>query len=548
MMTQPTATHYTTCPLCEATCGLEVRTAGREIVSIRGDHDDVLSQAYIGPKAAALKELDADPDRLRAPMIREGEQWRTVNWDEAFAEVERRLTPILEQHGRDAVAAYAGNPNVHNLAGLLYTPAFLHALASRNVFSASTVDQMPKQVSPGLMFGTMLSIPIPDVDRTTYLLILGANPLVSNGSLMTAPNMRDRIRQLRARGGRVVVVDPRRTRTAEEADEHLFIHPGTDAFFLFALAHTLFAEGLVQPGSLGEHPNGLDEGERLAHAFVPEVVAPVCRIAPDAIRRIARELAAAESAAVYGRIGTCTQEFGTLASWLVDALNVLTGNLDPAGGALFPRAAAGARNTEGTPGRGAGVRLGLRHSRVRELPAVYGELPVVALAEEILTPGDGQIRALVTIAGNPVLSTPNSGQLAQALGQLDFMLSVDVDLNETTRHAHVILPPPSPLERGDYELAFYQLSVRNIARYSPAIFAAAHGHPQEWEILLRLTGIVSGQGAAADPAALDDFMAQQLISRETKREGSRVACPDSAELLTSLAPRRGPERLLDFML
>jgi len=548
MMTQPTATHYTTCPLCEATCGLEVQTAGREIVSIRGDRDDVFSQGYICPKAAALKELDADPDRLRAPMIREGEQWRSVSWDEAFAEVERRLTPILEQHGRDAVAAYAGNPNVHNLAGLLYTPAFLHALASRNVFSASTVDQMPKQVSAGLMFGTMLSIPIPDVDRTSYLLILGANPLVSNGSLMTAPNMRDRIRRLRTRGGRVVVVDPRRTRTAEEADEHLFIQPGTDAFFLFALAHTLFAEGLVQPGRLGEHLNGLDEVERLARAFAPEVVAPVCRIAPDAIRRIARELAAAESAAVYGRIGTCTQEFGTLASWLVDVLNVLTGNLDRAGGALFPRAAAGARNTEGTPGRGAGVRLGLRHSRVRGLPAVYGELPVVALAEEILTPGDGQIRALVTIAGNPVLSTPHSGQLAQALGQLDFMLSVDVYLNETTRHAHVILPPPSPLERGHYDLAFYQLSVRNIARYSPAIFAAAAGHPQEWEILLRLAGIVSGQGAVADPVALDDVMAQQLIRRETKREGSRVAGRDPAELLAALAPRRGPERLLDFML
>src|SRR5260221_248872 len=429
MMTQPTATHYTTCPLCEATCGLEVQTAGREIVSIRGDRDDVFSQGYICPKAAALKELDADPDRLRAPMIRAGKQWRSVSWDEALA-----------------------------------------------------------------------------------------------------------------------VVDRRRTRTAEEADEHLFIQPGTDAFFLFALAHTLFAEGLVQPGRLGEHLNGLDEVERLARAFAPEVVAPVCRIAPDAIRRIARELAAAESAAVYGRIGTCTQEFGTLASWLVDVLNVLTGNLDRAGGALFPRAAAGARNTEGTPGRGAGVRLGLRHSRVRGLPAVYGELPVVALAEEILTPGDGQIRALVTIAGNPVLSTPHSGQLAQALGQLDFMLSVDVYLNQTTRPAHVILPPPSPLERGHYDLAFYQLSVRNIARYSPAIFSAAAGHPQEWEILLRLAGIVSGQGAVADPVALDDVMAQQLIRRETKREGSRVAGRDPAELLAALAPRRGPERLLDFML
>ncbi|MGH2485743.1 MAG: molybdopterin-dependent oxidoreductase, partial [Ktedonobacterales bacterium] len=347
-----------TCPLCEATCGLEVVTAGRYALAIRGDRADVFSHGYLCPKAYSLKELDADPDRLRAPMIREGDTWREATWDEAFAAVERGLGPIIREHGRDAVAAFAGNPNVHNLSGLLYTPAFLQALGSLNTYTASTLDQMPKQVSAGLMFGTGITIPIPDIDRAQFLLILGANPLVSNGSLMTAPGMRDRLRALRARGGKVIVVDPRHTRTAQEADEHHFIRPGTDAHLLFALVHILFAEDRVRPGRLAEHVNGFDDLRALADDFSPEAVAPVCGIAADTIRRIARELAAIEAGAVYGRIGTCTQEFGTLASWLVDALNVLTGNLDREGGAMFPTPAAGARNTQGTPGRGSGIKIG----------------------------------------------------------------------------------------------------------------------------------------------------------------------------------------------
>jgi anaerobic selenocysteine-containing dehydrogenase len=543
-----TRTSYTTCPLCEATCGLEITTSGREVLSIHGDRSDVFSQGYICPKAYSLKALDGDPDRLRTPLIKRDGEWHEVTWDEAFAEIERRLMPILTEHGRDAVAIYLGNPNVHNLSGQTYNTPLLRALGSRNVYSASTLDQMPKQVSAGLMFGTMLSIPIPDVDHTDYLLILGANPLVSNGSLMTAPGMRDRIRRLRARGGRVVVIDPRRTRTAAEADEHHFIRPGTDPFFLFALVHTLFTEGLIAPGRLAGHLSGLEDVRALARDFLPEAVAPICGIAPDAIRHIARELAGAPRAAVYARIGTCTQEFGTLASWLVDVLNILTGNLDREGGALFPKAAAGARNTSGTPGRGSGVRFGQKRSRVRGLPQVYGELPVVCLAEEITTPGEGHVRALITIAGNPALSVPNAEALDTALAQLEFMVSVDVYLNETTRHADVMLPPPAPLERSHYDLAFTQLSIRNVAHYSPPVFPRELGQPDEWEILLRLTGILAGQGARAEVAALDDFVAFHSIQRETRLEGSPVEGRDPAGLLKELAPRRGPERLLDFML
>ena len=541
-------THFVTCPLCEATCGLEVRTAGREVVSIRGDRDDPFSRGYLCPKAAALKDLDADPDRLRAPLVRRDDRWHEVSWDDAFAEVERRLRPILDAHGRDAVACYLGNPSAHNLGLIIYGRVLLRALGSRNVYSASTVDQMPKQVSAGLMFGTGLSVPVPDLDRTDHLLILGADPLVSNGSLMTAPDVRGRLRAIRQRGGRVVVVDPRRSRTAEHASEHHFIRPGTDAYLLFAMVHVLFREELVRAGRLADLLQGLDEVAELARPFTPEAVASLCGIDAPTIARLARELAAAPRAAVYGRIGTCTQEFGTLASWLVDVLNALTGNLDRAGGAMFTRAAAGAANTRGAGGRGRGVRLGRHRSRVRELPEVFGELPVVCLAEEIETAGTGRVRGLVTIAGNPVLSTPNGDRLARALAGLECMVSLDIYLNETTRHAHVILPGLSPLEASHYDLALWQLAVRNVANYSPPVFSPAAGHHADWESVLRLTAIVLGQGADADVQALDDFVAAQQAEAALSGADGALGLRTVGDLLAALAPRRGPERLLDLML
>src|ERR687893_16981 len=417
------ALHYRTYPFCEATCGVEVETEGTEVVSVRGDEQDVLSHGFICPKAFGLKQLHEDPDRLTTPLIRRDGELVEASWEEAFEEIDRRLSPLLAEHGRNAAAVYIGNPNAHNLSSLAYGPVWLRALGTQNLYSASTVDQMPKQVSAGLMFGHLLSVPVPDVDRTDHLLILGANPLVSNGSLLTAPDMRGRLRGIRERGGKVVVVDPRRTRTAEEADEHHFIRPGTDALLLAAMACTLVQEGLADPGPLAEHLNGLDEVTELVRGFPPEQAAGVCGIPAEEIGRMARELAAAPRAAVYGRIGTCTQEFGTLASWLVDVLNVLTGNLDREGGAMFPLAAAGQRNASGTPGSGKGVRFGRWQSRVRGLPETFGELPVACLAEEIETPGDGQVRALITVAGNPVVSAPNSERLERAIEGLDFMLA-----------------------------------------------------------------------------------------------------------------------------
>jgi anaerobic selenocysteine-containing dehydrogenase len=541
-------THHRTCSLCEATCGLEITTRGTEILGIRGDERDPFSRGYLCPKGPALKHLHEDPDRLRHPMLRRGSTWERIAWADAFAEIDRRLPALIREHGRDAVAVYLGNPSAHLLPLMLYPRALLRALGTRNVYSASTVDQMPKQVSAGLMFGTALSVPVPDLDRTSFLLILGADPVVSNGSLMTAPDVKKRLRAIGRRGGRVVVIDPRRSRTAAEADEHHFIRPGTDALLLFALVHTLCEEGLIRTGPLAAHITGLEEVRRLASHFSPDVVAPVCGIAADVIRGIARRLAAAESAAVYGRVGTCQQEFGTLASWLVDVLNVLTGNLDRAGGAMFPKAAAGAANTRGEPGRGKGVRFGRRASRVRGLPEVFGELPASCLAEEIETPGEGQVRALFTVAGNPVLSTPNGARLSAALASLDFMVSLDIYLNETTRHAHVILPGLSPLESPHYDVALWQLAIRNYAKFSPPVFPPQPDRPTDWETVLRLVGIVMGQGPGADTAALDDFIALQQLESAVGAPRSSVQGREPAELLAALAPRRGPERLLDILL
>ena len=543
------ATAFRTCPLCEAGCGLEITVADGVVEKIRGDADDVFSHGFLCPKGTSLKALHEDPDRLRTPLIRGADGvHREATWDEAFAEIDRRLPPLVAEHGPSSVAAYLGNPAAHGLGPLMYGRVLLKAIGTRNIFSASTVDQFPKQLASGLMFGTGLTVAVPDVDRTDHLLILGANPMASNGSLLTAPDMRGRLRAIRDRGGKVVVVDPRRTRTAEEADEHHFIVPGTDALLLMALVHVLFDEGLADAGALAEHVEGIDVVRALAAGFAPGDVAEATGIAAPDIERMARELAAAPTAAVYARIGTTTQRFGTTASWLVDVVNVLTGNLDRPGGAMFTRPAAGSSNTSGEPGRGRGVKTGRFASRVRGLPETFGELPVAVLAEEIETPGDGRVRALLTIAGNPAVSTPNSERLRAALETLDFMVSIDIYLNETTRHADVILPAPSPLEHSHYDLVLLAFAARNVANYSPPVFAPEAGMLDEWETMLRIVGIATGQGPNADVAAIDDFVALEACRRQCADEHSPVAGRDPEALLADLAPRIGPERLLDLAL
>ena len=544
MMSESNETiHHRICPFCEACCGLEITVAEGRVKRIRGHAADVFSKGYLCPKGVALKDLHEDPDRLRQPLIKRNGRFAEATWEEAFAEIERRLPPIIAKHGVDSVALTLGNPIVHKLALLLYVPRLGRALGSKNVFSASTLDQMPKHLSCGLMFGDFLSIPVPDIERTDFLLMLGANPMVSNGSLWTVPNFRDKAKALRARGGRLVVVDPRRTETADVADEHIFIRPGGDVFLLLGMVHTLFAEKLVRLGRLAEHVAGVEALEQAVTGFAAEKVSVRCGISAETIRTLARTLAAAKHAVVYGRVGTCTQEYGTLCSWLVDVLNILTGHFDEPGGAMFPKAAALQSNTfpvntGGKPGTGKGIVTGRRKSRVSGAPEVLGEFPMSCLAEEIQTAGEGQVKALITVASNPALSSPNGQRLSAAMDQLEFMVSLDIYLNETSRHADVILPGTSPLEDSHYDVAFSQLSYRNHAHYSSPIFPQSEDRPEEWQGLLRLIGIIQGKGPAADINQIDD----ELLMEDLRR----TAGPFADQIFKASSKRSGVERLLDL--
>jgi anaerobic selenocysteine-containing dehydrogenase len=473
--------HFRACNLCEATCGIEIEVREGAIISIRGDREDPFSRGHICPKAVALQDIHNDPDRLRHPIrrTRDGD-WERIGWEAAFDLTAEGIRKIQRAHGLDAVGVYLGNPNVHNLGSLLYGPPLVRTLQTRNCFSATSVDQLPHHVAATLMFGHKLLLPVPDIDRTQHLLVLGANPAVSNGSMMTAPGIKRRLEELKKRSGRLVVIDPRRTETARIADQHHFIRPGTDALLLMALLQVVFDEGLERPGRAEEFCDGLETVRSLVVDFPPEHVAPAVGIGAEVIRTMAGEFATAPSAVCYGRIGVSTQIFGGLCQWLINVLNIVTGNLDRAGGAMFTRPAV---DLVASTGRGS---LGRRSSRVRGLPGFGGELPVATLAEEILTDGPGRIRGLMTVAGNPVLSTPNGVQLERAFAELDFMVSIDFYLNETTRYANIILPPTSALEHDHYDLVFNLLAVRNTAKYSPPLFDPGPDARHDWQILAEL--------------------------------------------------------------
>src|SRR5215813_2970181 len=500
-------TVYRVCPFCEATCGLAIEVKDNSVVSVRGDKDDPFSRGFICPKAYGVKELCADPDRLRQPVRRTADGWEEITWEEAYAEVSSRLLAIREQHGNDAIGMYLGNPIVHDLA-FLYAPLLKRALASRSVFNASAIDTLPKEVQTGLMFGGPFpsGVPVPDIDRTHYLLIIGANPAISHGSLMTMPDAPGRLKAVIERGGKLVVIDPRRTETAKLATEHHFIRPGTDAAFLLALVHTLFEEGLVDLGSAAGRVGGLAEVRATARAFAPERVADFCGIPAATIRRLAREHAAAASAACYGRLGTCVQEFGTLASWAVDLVNILTGNLDRAGGAMFTTPAAPLE--AGLP-RGNGFEMGRWKSRVSGQPEVEGLIPSSTMAEEMLTAGPGRVRAMITLMTNPLRSAANSEQLERAFAELDFFVAIDFYINETTRHAHLILPTPAPSEQSGYEVALYLLSVRNVAKWSWPVVPAPTDRPETWQVFSAIAARLLGMGHLPEQA-IDDFVFRQF--------------------------------------
>jgi anaerobic selenocysteine-containing dehydrogenase len=536
---------YRACTLCEATCGIVVETEANRVLSIRGDDLDPFSQGFICPKAHGLKEIEEDPDRVRRPLKRTADGWEEIGWDQAFAEAADNLLRVRARHGAESLGIYLGNPGAHNIGAMIYGRVLIRALGGHQRFSATSLDQLPKMISAAAMFGEQLLVPVPDVDRTAYLVVIGANPAVSNGSLMTAPGMPKRLKRLRARGGKLVVVDPRRTETAKLADEHVAIRPGTDALFLLAIASVLFGEKLVSLGRLATIVAGLAEVEAIARRFPPERVAARVGIEADVIRRLAREIAAAPSAACYGRIGTCTQEFGTLASWLVDVVNVLTGNLDRPGGAMFATPAASFKYGESSA-KSRNIPYGRWRSRVRRLPEFAGELPAVALAEEIETPGENQIRAPVTVAGNPVLSAPNGAAIARALDSLEYMVAIDIYVNETTRHANLILPTTAPLEHENYDLLLYNMAIRNVAKYSPPTIAPPQDAKHDWEVLLGLAAPL--MGFAGDAHALDDMLFAKMVEQAVGKSGARAAAISKEAALEKLGRKPGPDRVLDLLL
>jgi anaerobic selenocysteine-containing dehydrogenase len=468
------------CNLCEAICGLLVTVEDGSVTSVRGNPDDPLSRGHICPKAVALQDLHEDPDRLRRPVRRAGDGWEEIGWDEALDLVATNLAKAVNEGGRDALGFYLGNPSVHSLGSMTHGTAMVKAFRTRNKYSATSVDQLPHQLMAYWMYGHQLLLPIPDIDRTQYFLLFGGNPMASNGSIMTVPDFPQRLRGLKARGGRLVVFDPRRTETAKVASEHHFVRPGTDALVLLAMLHTVFVEDLATPPP---YVDGLAEVRRAVDAFTPERAASVSGVPADEIRRVTRDLVASGAAAVHGRVGVSTQAHGLVCQWAIQCLNLVTGNLDRPGGVLLTKPAVD------SVGRGI---LGAGHhdvwrSRVRGLPEFAGELPVATLADEIQTPGDGQLRALVTVAGNPVSSTPDGKRLGEALAGLDFMAAVDIYVNETSRHADVILPPTTALERDHYDLVFHLLAVRNTARFTPALLPKPDGALHDWEIFREIT-------------------------------------------------------------
>ncbi|TGK93099.1 molybdopterin-dependent oxidoreductase [Leptospira levettii] len=478
-------THYRSCNLCEAMCGLQIEVKNGTIQNFKGDILDQFSRGHICPKGPELKSLYEDPDRIKFPIKRTNSGWEKVSWVEALSDIAKQIVDLQTKYGNDVVAIYNGNPNVHNYGSMLYGQRFTSRIKTKNNFSATSVDQLPHQLLSYLMFGHQLLVPIPDIDRTTYFLILGGNPFASNGSLMTVPDVKKRLKAIQDRGGKYVVIDPRKTETAEHANEHIFIKPGTDVFFLLSLLNVIFEKKRNKPNSLVNEED-LNSIQRLTNEFHPSVVSKITGIPMDTIERIAMEFVNASSAVCYGRVGVSTQEFGALCQWLINVINIVTGNLDKEGGAMFTLPAVDLVG-EGSTMRSSPGSFNTYQSRVRKLPEFNDELPVSALAEEILTDGEGQIRVLATSAGNPVLSTPNGSKLEKALSQLDLMISFDFYLNETTKHAHYILPPTSTLEHDHYDLIFNVFAVRNTSRYNQPLFQPEEGMLHDWEIFSDLT-------------------------------------------------------------
>jgi anaerobic selenocysteine-containing dehydrogenase len=503
---------------------------GRERVGrIEGDPDDVMSRGYICPKGVALGEFHHDPERLRRPLRRVGDGFEEIGWEEAIAFAGQRLREIRTAYGKDAIAVYQGNPTAHSSA-VLAIEVLKKVLGTRNIFSASSVDQFPQYLAALEMFGDHTLMPIADLDHTDHLVIFGANPAVSNGSVSSMPDARSRIKAVRSRGGTVTVIDPRRTETARLADQHLSIRPGGDPALLLAMIHVILAEGLDRVPAWAD---GLDAVRHAVADWTPEVAAEPSGLDAAAIRTLALAFGHAPSAVAYGRIGVCHHSTGTLTHWLINVLNAITGNLDRPGGAMFSTPpvdlAQVLRLLWGRPQRGRW------HSRVSGLPELHGELPSAAMPEEILTPGPRQARALITVAGNPALSHPEARRVDGALESLDLLICLDPYVTETSRHADLILPPVSHLERTETDVVFPYFGVRNNIRHSPSVFDPPAGSGDDFSLLLRL--------AAEVPSGRLSSVARRVLRVVAGRTTSALATDALVLVGPRGALRKGPAGL-----
>lgn len=542
---------FRTCPLCEATCGLQIELDGGEVTRIRGDMNDVFSHGYLCPKGSTLKALHEDPDRIRTPLFKVNGEFIPVTWAQAWSIIREKLVPIFREHGPDSVGVYNGNPWSHNYEAIIYSQVLFNTVG-KNCFAAASVDQRPREIVSALHYGVRTAFPVPDIDRTNLLILVGTDPLESNGSLATAPDWPGRLKSLKDRGGRLIVIDPRRSSTAEIADEHISIVPGSDAALFAGIAHVILFENLVQDSHVLPFVDGIDTVKQALQHFTPENVQNICEISSEQIRSLAHQIAGSEACALHGRIGTCLQDFATVTSWLIDVVNILGGNTDTFGGVMFSRGAAMAMNTGGQAGIGPGFTYGSVRSRVRGLPGAFGQLPTVCMAEEIETPGDGQIRAMVVFSGNPVLSTPDSDRVARAFDSLEFMVAIDMYINETTRHADLVLPAPSALERSHYDVSYYQFAIRNVANYSPPVMPIGDDLVPEWKLLAGIAGLLMGHPQQDDIDAMVDNiqekLIQNLVSRAVESKYSNIYERDSAQIMNELSAFTGPERMLDFYL
>ena len=526
--------HYRTCNLCEAMCGLEITYKEKKVISIVGDKKDPLSKGFICPKSLALKDLYEDPDRLKTPIKRTENGWQEISWTEAFDEVEIQIKKIQEKYGNNAVATYQGNPNVHNVGSMLYGGPFLKSLRTKQKYSATSADQLPHHIASLKMFGHQMLIPIPDIERTDYLLILGANPGASNGSLLTAPGFPQKIKSIQKRGGKVINIDPRFTETSKISSQHLYINPGKDALFLLSLLHVIFDQGIEEKTHLSNYLKGLEEIKEIVKEYSPKKTALLIGIDSLEIQKIAKDFMNSKTAVCYGRMGVSTQEYGGICQWLINVLNIVTNNMDKVGGAMFTKPAIDLVYMTGIQGKVG--NFDRYRSRVHNLPEYSGELPVATLADEILTEGEGQIKMFICTAGNPVLSAPNGKKMEKALEKLDFMVSIDIYLNETSKYANIILPTTNGLETLHYDLVFHQLAIRNTAKLSEVLFEKDENQKHDWQILNELTERITEKKNSLTPEMMLDNMFQYSPYKEANLSVNKLKENPNGIDLGSLQP------------